>query len=571
MTQNRKKMKSMKTYFFVAVLALAAIACQPNMDLSNPNELTTESYYKTGEEVTYAVNGAYNMLQRNGGWGRYMFYIINGHGDDWDFTYKAANGEKETPPICNFTYDASNRMVYECWDDMYAMVYASNLALEKIPGSTATDELKDRLMGEAYFLRGLAFYQLGQLYGEEIPVITETAKSRNDFYAPSALPGVLYKQMTDDFSMAAELLPVRSVMYANAANIGRTSKGAALGYLARSYMNRPIFEQGQSSDWAAAEAALKQVIESGEYELVYIFRDNHTENNENNKESLFEVQFYNGEGSYNDAVGEDFIESWGQSDQSTWREQEIGQKDGGDNTNWWNMMPTVKTENEFEENDPRHFQSLWCPNGARYRLQNDRWVTFDKFFPKGKKDPNWGLQFGCRKYCADISTADWESGINDRLLRYSDVLLMYAECLIETGHESEAATYINMVRERANHQMLEYGKADTGLFYMEGPGTLPALEDLIASNLIINGIEINTMRRALKHERYVELFGEGVRFNDLMRWRYNPNDPDRATVLDPIKNKEGEGIGFIEGKHEYFPIPSKELSTNPNVKPNRAN
>jgi hypothetical protein len=564
-------MKSIKAYFLVAVLAGTAIACQPEMDLSNPNELTTESYYKTGEEVTYAVNGAYNMLQRNGGWGRYMFFILNGHGDDWDFTYKAAAGEKETPPICNFTYDASNRMVYECWDDMYAMLYAANLALEKIPGAEATDELKQRLMGEAYFLRGLAFYQLGQLYGEEIPVITATAKSRDDFYAPSAAPGVLYKQMTDDFIMAADLLPVRSKMYADPANIGRTAKGAALGYLARAYMNRPIFEQGQLSDWASAEAALKPIIESNEYELTYIFRDNHTETNENNKESLFEVQFLNGSGGYNDAVGEDFVESWGQSDQSTWREQEIGQKDGGDNTNWWNMMPTLRTQNEFEENDPRHFQSLWCPYGARYRLQNDRWVTFDKFFPKGKKDPNWGLMFGCRKYCDNISTADWESGINERLLRYSDVLLMVAECLIELNRESEAIPFINQVRERANHQMLEYGKADTGLFYTEGPGSIPTVEDLIASNLTINGIEINTMRRALKHERWVELFGEGLRFMDLLRWSYNPNDPDKTTVLDPIKNKYGEGVGFIAGKHEYFPIPSEELSTNPNVKPNRAN
>ncbi|MBN1414654.1 MAG: RagB/SusD family nutrient uptake outer membrane protein [Bacteroidales bacterium] len=564
-------MKSIKTYIYLAILSLTGIACQPEMDLSNPNELTTESYYRSGEEVTYAVNGAYNMLQRNGGWGRYMFFIINGHGDDWDFTYKAANGEKETPPICNFTYDAANRMVYECWDDMYAMVYASNLAMEKIPLSDASGELKDRLMGEAYFLRGLAYYYLGQLYGEEIPVMNTTPKTRDDFFTPSAAPGVLYKQMTDDFIMAAELLPVRSVIYANAADIGRATKGSALGYLARAYMNRTIFQQGTLSDWAGAEAALKQIIESGEYELAYTFRDNHTESNENNKESLFEVQFFNGPGSYNDAVGEDFIESWGSSDQSTWREQEIGQKDGGDNTNWWNMMPTLRTQNEFEPDDPRHFQSLWCPDGARYRLQNDRWVKFTSFFPKGSKDPNWGLQFGCRKYCADESTADWESGINDRLLRYSDVLLMYAECLIELNRESEAIPYINQVRARANNQMLVYGKADTGLFYTIRPGTIPAVEDLIAKDTVINGLQINTLRRALKHERWVELFGEGVRFTDLLRWSYNPNDPDQATVLDCIKNKYGPGIGFIAGRHEYFPIPSEELSTNPNVKPNRAN
>jgi hypothetical protein len=565
-----KKMKSTQKYFFLTILAITGMACQPDMDLPNPNKLSTESYYKTGEEVTYAVNGAYNMLQRNGGWGRYMFYILQGRGDDWDDTYKAA-GEPETPPICNYTYDASNRMVYECWDDMYAMVYASNLALEKIPDADATQELKDRLMGEAYFLRGLAYYYLGQLYGEEIPVIIKTPESRDDFYAFSALPGVLYKQMTDDFINAASLLPERSVIYADPANIGRTAKGAALGYLARAYMNRPIFEQGQLSDWADAEAALKQIIDSKEYDLVYLFHDNHTETNENNIESLFEVQFFNGEGSYNDAVGEDFVATWGKTDQSTWREQEIGQKDGGDNTNWWNMMPTLRTQKEFEPDDPRHFQSLWCPYGAKYRLQNDRWVTFDKFFPGQKKDKNWGLMFGCRKYCADISTADWESGINDRLLRYSDVLLMYAECLIEMNRESEAPYYINLVRGRANHQMLEYDRADTGLFYTKRAGTIPMVEDLIAKDTVINEIPINTLRRALKHERWVELFGEGLRVMDLLRWSYNPNDPDRATILDPLKNKNGQGVGFIPGKHEYFPIPATELAVNPNVKPNRAN
>jgi len=564
-------MKTLYIYLGLVTLGITLISCEPNMDLSNPNELTTESYYKTGEEITYAVNGAYNMMQRNGGWGRYMFYAINARGDDWDFTYKAANGMKEIPPICNYTYDAANRVVYECWDDMYAMVYASNLALEKIPDADASEELKDRLKGEAYFLRGLAYYHLGQLYGEEIPVLVRTAKKREEFFAPSAAPGVLYRQMVNDFIMASALLPPRSVMYANQANIGRATKGSALGFLAKAYMNRPIFEQGKASQWDSAEIALRQIIESGEYQLTYIFRDNHTETNENNSESLFEVQFFNGEGSYNDQVGEDYIESWGQSDQSTWREQEIGQKDGGDNTNWCNMKPTVKTENEFEEDDPRHFQSMWCPGGARYRLQNGRWVTFDKFFPKGTKDPNWRKQFGCRKYCADESTADWESGINDRLLRYSDVLLMYAECLIELGRESEAIPYINQVRERANHQMLVYGKADTALFYTTEPGKIPMVEDLISAAPVINDMQINTLRRALKHERFVELFGEGQRFMDLLRWSYNPADPDQAIVLDPLKNKVGPGIGFISGKHEYYPIPSKELSTNPNVKPNRAN
>jgi hypothetical protein len=564
-------MKISTKYSFVAAISLMLFSCAPDMDLFNPNASTTESYYKTATEITAGVNGAYNMLQRNGGWGRYMFYTINSKGDDWNFTYKAANGMKEVPPICNYTYDASNLAVNECWEDMYAMVYASNLILEKIPVAEASDELKTRLMGEAYFLRGLAYYYLGQLFSEEIPVITQTPKSTDDYFCPSAKPGILYAQMISDFKLAVEKLPVRSVMYSKDENIGRATKGSAQAFLAKAYMNRNVFEQGTQSEWAAAQDVLKQIIDSQEYELIYLYRENHTETNENNKESLFEVQFFNGEGSYNSSVGEDFKESWGSSDQSTWREQEIGMKDGGDNTNWWNMMPTIKTETEFEANDPRHFQSLWTMDGAKYQLQNLRWVTFDKMFPKGKKDANWGTQFGCRKYCDNISTADWESGINDRLIRYSDVLLMYAECLIEAGNETEALKYINMVRERANHQMLTFGTSDEGLFYTTGPGSIPTVEALIAAAPVINGVQINTARRALKHERYVELFGEGQRFMDLLRWDNNPKDPDQSTILDGIKNKIGVNQGFVKGTHEYYAIPSAEISSNPNIKQNRAN
>lgn len=564
----------MKIRYYLLILigfTLGISSCVPDMDLENPNAVTTSSYYQTESEMIAAVNGAYNILQRNGGWGRYMFYLINSRGDDWTFTYKATAGMEEVPPICNFTYTSSNRAVYECWDDMYIMQYAANLVLEKADDADMTDSIRNRVKGEAYFLRGLSLFYLGQLYGEEIPVKTATPKSTDDYYASSADPGVLYAQMISDFKTAAELLPVRSVMYADDSDVGRATKGAALGFLAKAYMNRPLYDQystDNSSEWQNAADILYEIIESKEYDLTDAFRDNHTEDNENNIESLFEVQFYNGSGSYNDYYGEDIA---GTTDQSTWRQQEIGQKDGGNNSNWWNMMPLRKTFDEFETQadtfvDPRVYESLWCPGGAKYQLvSNGRWVYFYSMFDGGRNDVNYGVYFGCRKYCGDVQTSEWETGINDRLLRYSDVLLMYAECLVELDRESEAYTYINMVRDRANNQIAST-EANSHLWYTTSRGGLSTVQELIAAAPTYNGITINTIRRAIKHERYVELFGEGKRFTDIMRWSYNPSDPDNSTVYSVLEDK-----GYVRGTHEYYPIPASEIATNPNIKQNRAN
>ena len=255
--------------------------------------------------------------------------------------------------------------------------------------------------------------------------------------------------------------------------------------------------------------------------------------------------------------------------------------------------------NEFERDsngniiDPRAFQGLWIPNGAK---------LFAYGAPRSYEDTYnylsnaWlGKFFGTRKYCIDDNSTmpDWMRGAaNDRILRYADVLLMYAECCVETGDEETALTYINKVRERANHQVLQNSPADAGLFYTQAPGALPTAEGLLsakpvvgqvkddAGNIILPGVELNSVRRLLKHEYTCELFLEGWRFFNLMRWHNNTADPDHATVIDGLKNKykvqafQTNLTGPVEFKYEknrIFPIPSAELTVNPNMKPNSAN
>jgi hypothetical protein len=188
---------------------------------------------------------------------------------------------------------------------------------------------------------------------------------------------------------------------------------------------------------------------------------------------------------------------------------------------------------------------------------------------------------------------DWMRGAaNERILRYADVLLMYAECCIETGDEATALQYIDQVRSRANHQVLQNSPSDEGLFYTQSPGTLPTAQKILADkpvlgkvvddagNVILPGTEINSARRLLKHEYTCELFLEGWRFFNLMRWYNNPNDPDHNTVIDGLRNKykiqayQTNLTGPVEFRYEknhILPIPSSELNVNPNMKPNSAN
>ena len=151
-----------------------------------------------------------------------------------------------------------------------------------------------------------------------------------------------------------------------------------------------------------------------------------------------------------------------------------------------------------------------------------------------------------KKYSKDQYEADLRSGINDRLIRYADILLMYAECCLEADNdEVTAKEYIQKVRDRANKNTEAFNttQADAGKSYLKG-NTLPTVDDLLRhppvvgevknsnGDEICKGMELNTVRRILKHEYSVELYWEGWRFFNLMRWYNNPNDPDPSGGTD---------------------------------------
>ena len=235
-------MKRMKLYIG-ACLGTALISlssCEPNMVYTNPSADSELTYYNTQEHLTYAVNGAYNMLQRAGGWARWMPFMLNARSDEYAFTSGAANGEPETARLAQYTVNADLGSMSATYQDLYTLQYAANLALERLEinqdGAFNLDDaedkkLYDRLRGEAIFLRGLSRFYLVYFFGDEIPDRDYVTTGGDDYLLPPAEPGQIYQRMIQDFKDASELLTEWN--YEGTEDEGRATKGSALAFLAK--------------------------------------------------------------------------------------------------------------------------------------------------------------------------------------------------------------------------------------------------------------------------------------------------------------------------------------------------
>lgn len=525
-------MKRLKIYIGACLgsVLFTLSSCEPEMEFTNPSADSELNYYNTKEHLTYAVNGAYNMLQRAGGWARWMPFMLNARSDEYAFTSGAAAGEPETARLSQYTVNADLGSLSTTFQDMYTLQYAANLALEKLAANqdgafdlnnTEDKNLYDRLRGEAIFLRGLSRFYLVYFFGDQIPDRDYVTTGGADYSLPPAESGQIYQRMVKDFQDASELLTAWN--YEGTNDEGRATKGSALAFLAKCYMGRPILDgtaKAGDADWTSAKAVLEQIINSGAYGLMDNYRDNATEDNENNKESMFEVQFCQSSETqgFNPAAPGD-LNSWVVTGQNTIRELELSAPNSTECGRWWNGMPSLALYNEFERDsegkiiDPRAYLGMYIPDGCKFLGKSGKWLPYEELFSGGTFDAWRGKWFGCRKYSLDKVRSVEQSGINDRLIRYADILLMYAECCLETGDEATAKNYIQLVRNRANNNTvaLNTTEADAGMSYLEG-GKLPTVDELIANHpvvgrvvgnngsVICEGMEINTVRRALKHE-----------------------------------------------------------------------
>lgn len=488
----------MKIYTPLLVSAMLLMSCESILDKQPLDQLTTDNFYRSASDINSAILAAYAPMQdidwTGKGW--MMLEVPSDNG-------QPGGTDPEFSPIDNFTVNGDTPPVGAFWAIHYRQITYANVVLDKL-GNTDIDEAqKNAFAGEARFLRALAYFDLVRIFGA-IPLITTPPSYDQDLLFPRSNINDVYSLIKEDLSFAAEHLP----KVWTGQDLGRASKGAAMGILAKVHLTRREF--GQARDRA------KAVIDLGIYALMENYADNwELSTADNNKESIFEVQFTGcaafGTGNSRQA----FYAPWG--------EGITKDRDG-----WGSHIPTSPVNNNpnttitdaFENGDLRKDVTIMTPNTFYPTINpEDGGYTY----PQGGASAS---AVNIKKYVVGSASnvCFMSTPINAHVLRYADVLLIYAEALMEiTGGETtspEALLYFNKVRERAGLDKLE--KLD---------------------------------REVMLHERRVELAFENQRWFDLVR-------TGKAVETLTLHGKN------IQEHHVLFPIPSGELEINPKLTQN---
>lgn len=507
--------------FFTLALITTSCVSDDALNQLDPNNDADYKFWKTDQDAVDGINAVYSSLLTDGSYMRSTPLLLDTKADDartnspWGSMYN----------VGHFNSNVTDAAIYGwCYETFYQGIFRSNQVLTEVPNITFTDaELKNRIIGQAHFLRGLYLFHMVNMF-KNVPVPTEINKGQTNYY-PQKSQEEGWAQVISDFKTAADLLPTT---YSNIAGIdagqqGRATKGAALGYLGKAYLF--------TKDFVNAKATFKQVIDLGVYSLVADYRDNFTDTNENNSESLFEVQFSRAAGGVALGWGGIPASDWGKTSARaiTYAPRAFG---------WTDVQPTFALFDEYHVEktaagaiDPRLDATIFYNKPGGMKLYGQDFATK---YAANAADLN---DIFCRKYQNSDGNYpdeyDWRSGINERLLRYADILLMYAECLNETGDTQGAYTYIQMVRNRVGLPELSIAK----------PGLSQA-----------------DMREQIGHERFLEFPLEGHRFDDIRRWGWLEN----PTKLAWLKSRDAEFNSYAPGR-EYFPIPQLDMDNNPGM------
>jgi hypothetical protein len=506
---------NIKKIILTTAVAVSAMSCGKDyLELTNPNQQTTATFWKNDNDALMAVNAIYQSLYYDGTFLRFAQCALDLRADDlmspspWDVLSNTGSFKLFNNAI----------MQQWLWIAFYGGVTRSNFVLDNLNKVPFKDQsLYNRLKGEALFLRALNYYYLVTFFNN-IPLVTKFYENSSEYFPSQASAQDVWNQVYQDLEEASKLLPVSY----GASDLGRATKGAALAFLGKSY----LFNQ----KYDLASAKFKEVMNLGGYDLMANYADNFTEAQENNKESIFEIQFSR------DAGG--ITLGWVSSPAADWSKTTARAITFAPAPFGWNdAAPTQWIVDEFKkektktgEDDPRLRATIYY-NYPGCKLYGQSFQTVYA------ADLN---KLGVKKYGngdgAVPDEKDWRSGINERLMRYADVLLMYAECQNELDNRGECAKNIQRVRNRAN---------------------LPDREAEFAA------LSKEQMRDRIAHERALEFALEGHRFDDIRRWGWLQN----ATKLAELKTHDAEFNSYVGGR-EFFSIPQAEMDVNRNLRQN---
>jgi len=465
---------NIKYIFTVAVLALSMTGCSDEWVDTKPNgEPTTAFFWKSEDDVNKAVAAMYVPMSYESTWGRNLFWMQNASDDVVTGRVRA-----ESDNIKNFNITGRESSIAGCWTDLYFMMNKANQVIAGIPTSSGvSEEVKNRALGEAYFVRAFSHFWIAYSWGHKDQGVPFDGPESAEYGTriPPQLPSVMdnYAQIVSDLQKAADLLPLFSAY--GSADQGRAHKAAAWGYLVKTYA---YMAQYDATKWALIPDLCDKIKTEGGRALI-----TGQGSAKENYQAVFTVA---------NNWGSEYIWSVNSGIQggSIFPGVSLENKGWGIFNGWGYFQPTEELYDAYEATDPR------------------REVTILKF---GDKFTYFGVErsyystnslsgFQIRKYMEPYSYGSDENPgtnlminqngdgpstrLNLPLMRYAEILLFKAEALIQQGKGTEAAAPLNEIRARV------------GLAPIQNP----------------------TMA-TLKHERRVELACEWTdRLADLKRW-----------------------------------------------------
>jgi tetratricopeptide (TPR) repeat protein len=494
-----------------AALLFLAGCSDDFLTLDNPNQTTVVKFWQSEADLEQGVAATYKMLSEESDGSYYMRtnpQLVEGRTENYTISTDVI-GRYE---IGSYVNTISSNNSFQVYRAQYRGIFRANQVLQYGPGmDKVDDDIRNTMIGEAKFLRGLYYFHLVNEFGS-VPLITKLAETSDDYFVDRSPIEDIWKQILTDWDEAESVLPVKWP----AEYTGRATKGAVIAFKGRAYLYQ--------KEWNKAIAEYEKLVNNEAtygYDLMEDYFHLWDGQHRNCKESIFEVQY-----SRNQA------DIWGgRTATSTVYAQEVA----GSGIGWIEIAPTktllkamtkeLTVDGDF---DPRATATIaWDYLGSVYYQMpfNER---YEEAIARGD-EPIY-----CRKNCNwwNENEGDMRSDLNEIPMRYADVLLSLAEAYTMTGQVAKAMPLVQRIRTRAH---------------------------LIDKTNEMSSWSQDRMMEEIMHQRNVELSREYVHFFDLRRW---------GTLEKVIKESQELGWQNYRKRYEYYPIPENELNANPKLTQN---
>ncbi len=527
------------TYSALALATLSLSSCNDWLTEETPGTTKVSEFFTSLSTAEAVVNAAYVPMTWEFGTTYYPeWYFGDIVSDDALKGGQDINDGADLRELENFKANSDNEILLGYYRAQWQGIQRANLAIDEIPttrieteGDEAEKQAKyrDRYLGEAYFLRGYYYFRLARMFGG-MPLIDYVIKSSNQWAQTRSTMDETLNFAIKDFKRAENLLWEKD-KYSNE-ELGRATKGAAQAMLLKANLYRADYLRNAGNETEAqkyfAEAAKwgEKVIKSRQYSLWPNYLDNFRLANENGRESVFEIQYT--EEATSDYGGEGYTRGTMTTILQRSRSSAFGE------AGWGYDRPTQNLYNEYEAGDARRDETILVPTDEQIETPAQEIYCGDRMLNRKYAMYNDGTNGGIYKLAHAT-----RSPKNNIQIRYADVLLMYAEACCESGDLPSAKSALKEVRDRAGLSQFPYTA-------------------VIQGQTVTFNDNQEDLRKAIRHERRVELAMEGHRWFDLTRWGIAKETMDTYMAGETEEAKELYGT-FQKGKHELFPIPSKEI------------